>query len=114
MHSKNDPKIVRAWTFYDWANSVYSLVIVSSIFPVYYQAVTTGSDGSDVVEFFGFRLSNSVLMSYAISFSYVVVTPLLPLLCGIADYTGARASVQPTPIHQCQHDGTEGLSTCCL
>ena len=90
MHTKNDPAIVRAWTFYDWANSVYSLVIVSSIFPVYYQAVTTGSDGSDLVDFFGFRLSNSVLMSYAISLSYMVVTPLLPLLCGIADYTGNK------------------------
>ena len=90
MHPKNDPRTIRAWTFYDWANSVYSLVIVSSIFPVYYQAVTTGADGSDQVTFFGYRLSNSVLMSYAISFSYVVVTPLLPLLCGIADFTGDK------------------------
>ena len=90
MHPKIDPRTIRAWTFYDWANSVYSLVIVSSIFPVYYQAVTTGADGSDQVTFFGYRLSNSVLMSYAISFSYVVVTPLLPLLCGIADFTGDK------------------------
>jgi len=66
MYPKNDPRTIRAWTFYDWANSVYSLVIVSSIFPVYYQAVTTGADGSDQVIFFGYRLSNSVLMSYAI------------------------------------------------
>jgi len=90
MHTKNDPRTILAWTFYDWANSVYSLVIVSSIFPVYYQAVTTGPDGSDRVDFFGFTVSNSVLMSYAISFSYVVVTPLLPLLCGIADFTGNK------------------------
>ena len=90
MHTKNDPRTILAWTFYDWANSVYSLVIVSSIFPVYYQAVTTGPDGSDQVTFFGQQFSNSVLMSFAISFSYVVVTPLLPLLCGIADFTGNK------------------------
>ena len=86
----NDPRIIRAWTFYDWANSVYSLVIVSSIFPVYYQEVTTAADGSQQVDFLGFSLSNSVLLSYAISFSYVVVTPLLPVLSGIADYTGNK------------------------
>ncbi|MFM7195808.1 MAG: MFS transporter, partial [Bacteroidota bacterium] len=82
--------MIRAWTFYDWANSVYSLVIVSSIFPVYYQAVTTGTDGSDQVDFFGFRVANSVLMSFAISFSYVLVTPMLPVLSGIADYSGNK------------------------
>ena len=27
---------------YDWANSVYSLVITSSIFPAYYEGVTSG------------------------------------------------------------------------
>jgi len=90
MTPRNDPRLIRAWTFYDWANSVYSLVIVSSIFPVYYQAVTTGPDGSDQVDFFGFRVANSVLMSYAISFSYVMVTPLLPVLSGIADFSGNK------------------------
>ncbi|MBM3176483.1 MAG: MFS transporter [Bacteroidetes bacterium] len=90
MTEKNNPSIVRSWTFYDWANSVYSLVIVSSVFPVYYQAVTTASDGSDQVNFLGFTLANSVLLSYAISFSYIVVTPLLPLLSGIADYAGNK------------------------
>jgi UMF1 family MFS transporter len=90
MHQINDPRIVRAWTFYDWANSVYSLVIVSSVFPVYYQAVTTAADGTDQVNFFGFTLTNSVLLSYAISFSFILVTPILPILSGIADYTGKK------------------------
>lgn len=85
----NDPKIIRAWTMYDWANSVYSLVITSAIFPVYYQAVTT-KDGVDVVSFFGFSMVNSVLYSYALSFSFLLVAPLLPLLSGIADFTGNK------------------------
>src|SRR5258708_39179548 len=85
----NGPKNIRAWCMYDWANSVYSLVITSAIFPVYYQAVTT-SDGTDVVSFFGLPIVNSVLYSYALSFSFLVVAPLLPILSGMADYTGNK------------------------
>ena len=89
-HELNDPKVIRGWCMYDWANSVYSLVITSAIFPIYYQAVTTGKDGSDEVNFFGYPIVNSVLYSYALSFSFLLVAPLLPLLSGIADYTGNK------------------------
>jgi MFS transporter, UMF1 family len=85
----NNPKTVRAWCMYDWANSVYSLVITSAIFPVYYKAVAV-VDGSDQVPFLGFTLNNSVLYSYALSFSFLVVAAILPLLSGVADYTGKK------------------------
>ncbi len=85
----NNPKTVRAWCMYDWANSVYSLVITSAIFPVYYKAVAV-VDGSDVVSFLGFSINNSVLYSYALSFSFLVVAAMLPLLSGVADYTGKK------------------------
>lgn len=87
---KNDKRIVRAWIMYDWANSVYSLVITSAIFPVYYQAVTTRPDGGDIVSFFGFSIANSVLYSYALSASFLLIAPLLPLLSGMADYVGNK------------------------
>ncbi len=86
----NNPRVVSAWCMYDWANSVYSLVITSAIFPVYYQSVTTSENGGDVVDFFGFKVVNSVLYSYALSFSFLVLAPLLPLLSGMADYTGNK------------------------
>ncbi len=86
----NNPKIENAWCMYDWANSVYSLVITSALFPVYYQAVTTSKAGSDQVQFLGFTITNSVLYSYALSFSFLIITPLLPLLSGIADYVGNK------------------------
>lgn len=89
MQVLNNPKTVRSWYMYDWANSVYSLVITSAIFPVYYKAVTT-NNGSDVVTFFGFSVQNSVLYSYALSFSFLIVAGILPLLSGIADYTGNK------------------------
>lgn len=85
----NNPKTVRAWCMYDWANSVYSLVITSAIFPVYYKAVAVADDG-DNVSFIGFTLINSVLYSYALSFSFLIVAAMLPLLSGVADYTGKK------------------------
>jgi MFS transporter, UMF1 family len=88
----NNPRTIRAWYMYDWANSVYSLVITSAIFPVYYQAITTSADGSDTVVFFGSEFKNSVLYSFSLSFSFLLITPLLPLLSGISDYSGNKKS----------------------
>jgi UMF1 family MFS transporter len=85
----NDTKVVRAWYMYDWANSVYSLVIVSAIFPVYFKEVARTGD-SDMVTFLGFNILNSNLFSYALSFSFLVVAAILPLLSGMADYAGKK------------------------
>ena len=46
---KNNPKIMKAWAFYDWANSVYSLVITSTIFPIYYSIITTAYEKNEFV-----------------------------------------------------------------
>lgn len=87
---KGDPKIIRSWCMYDWANSVYNLVINTSIFPIYYTAITASEATGDKVSFFGFEIVNSVLYSYALSFSYLLSAMILPLLSGIADYTGKK------------------------
>lgn len=85
----NDKRTIRAWYMYDWANSVYSLVIVSAIFPVYYKNVARTGD-SDMVTFLGFNILNSNLYSYALSLSFLIVAALLPLLSGMADYAGRK------------------------
>lgn len=85
----NDKRIVRAWYMYDWANSVYALVISSILFPVYYKAVTT-VDGNDRVQFLGFEVHNSVLYTYVLSLSFLIVASMLPLLSGVADYSGDK------------------------
>ncbi len=74
---------------YDWANSVYSLVITSAIFPIYYKSVAVSGNG-DLVQFMGFTLKNSVLYTYALSFSFLIVALILPLLSGMADYAGKK------------------------
>lgn len=86
----NNPKTIRAWYMYDWANSVYSLVITSAIFPVYYKAVAVTAGNNPMIPFLGFQIENSVLYSYALSFSFLVVAAILPLLSGMADYTGRK------------------------
>jgi len=100
---KGDKKIIRGWVMYDWANSVYSLVISTAIFPIFYEAQTEAVyadklgvsvdsiDSHDVtVSFFGYDVSPSVLYSMVISFSFLIVSILSPILSGIADYTGNK------------------------
>ena len=84
---KNDRKIINAWTMYDWANSVYPLVITSAIFPIFYEKST-----SEIIHFFGIDFVNTELYSYVISVSYLIVAFLSPLLSGIADYSGNKKS----------------------
>ena len=86
---KGDPKVVRAWVMYDWANSVYQLTIASAIFPIYFNTVTR--HGTDfMVSFFGFKVVNTALYSWAIAAAYLIVAIGSPLFSSIADYTGRR------------------------
>jgi UMF1 family MFS transporter len=74
---------------YDWANSVYQLTIGSTIFPIYYNAVT--SHGSDfTIDFFGYKAINTVLYSWSIAISYLVIALFSPFFSSIADFTGRR------------------------
>ncbi|MDX1652292.1 MAG: MFS transporter [Brumimicrobium sp.] len=101
---KGDKRIIKGWIFYDWANSVYNLVITAAIFPVFYANVTenhylesigrageTLREGENVmVDFFGLTISNSVLLSYVLAASFLTVSIASPFLSGIADYTGNK------------------------
>lgn len=95
MLKKGDPKIIRAWTFYDWANSVYPLVISSAIFPIFYEKLTTVRDAnetiiSDSVSWFGMQFHNTAFLSYVVALSYLIVAFSSPVLSGIADYSGNK------------------------
>jgi len=92
---KNNKKIINAWCLYDWSNSVYSLVITSAIFPIYFQNITSlrdvaGQTVKDTVNFFGFEIINSVLYSYSLSFSFLLIAIISPILSSIADYSGSK------------------------
>lgn len=92
---KGNKKVITAWTFYDWANSVYNLVITATILPIYYKAVTItkapdGTEISDVVTFLGMQFKNTTLYDYSLAFANLVVAAIIPLLSGIADYGGNK------------------------
>ncbi|MBW2961321.1 MFS transporter [Mesonia aestuariivivens] len=92
---KGNKKLLNAWAFYDWANSVYSLVITSAIFPIFYGALTiVKEDGvvvSDTVNFLGFEgINNDTLISYVTALAFLIVSVLSPFLSGIADYVGNK------------------------
>jgi len=89
------PKLLHAWAFYDWANSVYSLVISSAIFPIYYGALTLtkNADGkviNDRVEFLGISFNNDALISYTTALAFLVIVIISPILSGIADSLGNK------------------------
>lgn len=87
---KNSPRVLNAWAMYDWANSVHALVIVSSIFPVYFSATALNASGGPVIEFLGMSIKNSVLFSYTISAAFLFTALLSPLCSAIADYSGQK------------------------
>ncbi|HLF62336.1 MAG TPA: hypothetical protein VI603_01185, partial [Saprospiraceae bacterium] len=73
----NNKRIINGWALFDWANSAYFLVIATAIFPIYYTSVTT-----DTVRVVGRDIPSGALFSYAVSFSYIVLAFLSPLLSG--------------------------------
>ncbi|MDR9457684.1 MAG: MFS transporter [Salegentibacter sp.] len=92
---KGHKKLLHAWAFYDWANSVYSLVISSAIFPIFYGALTIVRDAQgnkidDTVHFLGFDFNNDSLISYVTALAFLAVSFLSPFLSGIADYIGNK------------------------
>jgi UMF1 family MFS transporter len=90
MKQKNNPRVINAWCSYDWANSVYNLIVTTAIFPIYYSAATREAFGGELVQFFGMSIVNTVLYTYAISFSFFLIVLLSPILSGIADFSGRK------------------------
>ena len=69
----NNPKVIRGWTMFDWANSSYSLVISAAIFPPYFLSVVP-----ERIEIFGIKTTNSALYTFAITAAYIVMAALSP------------------------------------
>ncbi len=87
--NKGDKKILNAWAFYDWANSVYALVISSSIFPLYYGALFR-IQGVNSASFFGIETPSESIISYVTAIGFLFVAFASPFLSGIADYLGNK------------------------
>lgn len=87
MQELNNKKTIMAWSFYDWANSAYSLIITSAMFPMYYTQIVP-----DEVVIAGHEFQRSALASFSIALSYIIIAILSPVLSSMADYKGNKKS----------------------
>jgi UMF1 family MFS transporter len=85
---KGSKKLLNAWAFYDWANSVYTLTIVSTLFPIFYGTLNFVDENK--VNAFGFEFKNTALISFVTALTFLVVAFISPILSGIADYVGNK------------------------
>jgi UMF1 family MFS transporter len=83
-------RVINGWAMYDWANSVYNLVITTTFFPIYFTKATAHHFRSDIIPFLGMRVNNSSLYSYSVSAAYLVIALLYPVLTSIADTRGNK------------------------
>ncbi|WP_350291315.1 MFS transporter [uncultured Croceitalea sp.] len=86
---KGTKKLLNAWAFYDWANSVYSLVISSAIFPIFYGALFRVAE-IEKVTVFGGEIARAPLISYVTSAAFIFIAIVTPLISGVADYLGNK------------------------
>lgn len=72
----------RGWALYDWANSAYTIVIVTAILPLYFKSAATeaGISASTSTAYWG----------YANSIGTLIVSILAPILGTIADFKGFK------------------------
>ena len=87
IYKKGDKKILRAWAFYDWANSVYPLVIGTAVFPIFYGELFVESD---YIDFLGINYKNTALIQHITSLVFLLLAFLIPILSGIADFLGNK------------------------
>lgn len=85
-------KVLRGWAMYDWANSVYNLVITTTFFPIYYTIVTKKQFGGDIVTFLGRKFVNTSLYDYSFALAYLLIALLYPVLTSVADTRGNKKS----------------------
>ncbi len=86
---KGSKRLLFAWAFYDWANSVYSLVIATAIFPIFYGTLFRVA-GIEKVTVFGFEIARAPLISYVTSAAFLFIAFITPILSGMADYLGNK------------------------
>lgn len=90
MLKRGDKKLINSWAFYDWANSVFPLVISTAVFPIYYDTIAKTETG--IINFLGFEINSTSLYTYTLSLSFLIVAIISPILSGIADYVGNKKS----------------------
>src|SRR6478736_7975243 len=88
-------RVINGWAMYDWANSVYNLVITTTFFPIYFSAVARDEKNSDTVTFLGKKFVNASLYDYCLAVAYLLIALSYPILTSIADTRGNKKNFMP-------------------
>lgn len=72
----------KSWILYDWANSAYSIIITTAVFPIFYKSVASAAGVSDV--------NSTAYLGYTIAIATFILALLSPILGTIADYQGYK------------------------
>ncbi|MBN8649847.1 MAG: MFS transporter [Cytophagales bacterium] len=83
-------KVINAWCMYDWANSVYNLVITTTFFPIYFAGITKSAYGENTVPLLGRTFKNTSLYDYSLAAAYFIIALALPILSSVADSRGNK------------------------
>ncbi|WP_416828965.1 MFS transporter [Ectobacillus polymachus] len=75
---KGITKKEKSWIFYDWANSAYSLIITTAVFPIYFKAAANNAGLASA--------TSTAYWGYANSLATFLISLLAPILGTIADY----------------------------
>lgn len=89
-YPRGHKKLLNAWAFYDWANSVYSLVIASAIFPIYYSAISSNAYETGNVPDILKNVNNETIIIITTAVAFLIVSVISPILSGVADYSGKK------------------------
>lgn len=74
-----------SWILQDWANSAYSLMITTAVFPILYKAVANESGMSDA--------NSTAYLGYTNALATIIVALMAPLLGSLADFPGIRKNL---------------------
>ena len=98
MAISSDSKTQWGWAMYDWANSAYSLVISTAIFPIYYAAVMDGA-GKIEFSFFGGTISTTAAYTFVVAAAFLTISLITPYLSALSEVSGRKKSFMRIFIH---------------
>lgn len=71
-----------SWMMYDWANSAYSIIITTAVFPIFYKSAASSAGISNA--------NSTAYLGYTIAIATFILAMLGPILGTIADYQGYK------------------------
>lgn len=89
----DDPREIRGWSMYDWANSAFSTTVATVFLGPYVAELARAAAvaaGRPTVSFLGIPVAPDSFMPYCISVSVFLQVLFLPVLGAIADYSHLR------------------------